>query len=112
MIIVRAVKRVAMRLHTALGQGISDISEGRPAASFGPQDLEHLALAAYMLGRSDDHFEYLKRAHRAYQNARDLLRARMRSGPESILRRADSPVMRPAGSDAPSVSPIADRATT
>jgi DNA-binding CsgD family transcriptional regulator/tetratricopeptide (TPR) repeat protein len=40
-----------------------------------PQDLEHLALAAYMLGRSDDHLEYLKRAHRAYQDTRDLPRA-------------------------------------
>jgi DNA-binding NarL/FixJ family response regulator len=40
-----------------------------------PQDLEHLALAAYMLGRTDDHLEYLKRAHRAYQDARDLPRA-------------------------------------
>ena len=27
------------------------------------------------IDRSDDHFEYLKRAHRAYQDARDLLRA-------------------------------------
>jgi DNA-binding CsgD family transcriptional regulator/tetratricopeptide (TPR) repeat protein len=37
-----------------------------------PQDLEHLALAAYMLGRTEDHLEYLKRAHRAYQDAGDL----------------------------------------
>jgi DNA-binding NarL/FixJ family response regulator len=43
--------------------------------ALGPQDLEHLALAAYMLGRSDDHVEYLNRAHRAYQYAGDLPRA-------------------------------------
>ena len=41
----------------------------------GPQDLEHLAVAAYMLGRNDDHFECMKRAHRAYQQACDLPRA-------------------------------------
>jgi DNA-binding CsgD family transcriptional regulator len=41
----------------------------------GPQDLEHLAVAAYMLGRNDDHLECMKRAHRAHQRARDLPRA-------------------------------------
>jgi hypothetical protein len=40
-----------------------------------PQDLEHLTVAAYMLGRNDDHFECMKRAHHAYQLARDLPRA-------------------------------------
>src|SRR5512134_413059 len=33
------------------------------ARPLGPQDLEHLAVAAYMLGRSDDHLECMKRAH-------------------------------------------------
>ena len=41
----------------------------------GPQDLEHLAVAAYMLGRNDDHLEYMQRAHRAHQRARNLMRA-------------------------------------
>ena len=41
----------------------------------GPQDLEHLAVAAYMLGRNDDHLECMKRAHRAHQHARNLSRA-------------------------------------
>jgi DNA-binding NarL/FixJ family response regulator len=40
-----------------------------------PQDLEQLAVAAYMLGRDDDHFECMKRAHRAYQQAGDPPRA-------------------------------------
>ena len=41
----------------------------------GPQDLEHRAVAAYMLGRNDDHLECMKRAHRAHQHAGDLPRA-------------------------------------
>lgn len=45
------------------------------ARSLGPQDLERLAVAAYMLGRNDDHFECMKRAHRAHQDARNLPRA-------------------------------------
>jgi DNA-binding CsgD family transcriptional regulator len=37
--------------------------------------LENLAVAAYMLGRNDDHLECMKRAHRAHQHARNLPRA-------------------------------------
>jgi ATP/maltotriose-dependent transcriptional regulator MalT len=37
--------------------------------------LELLAVAAYMLGRNDDHLECMKRAHRAHQHARNLPRA-------------------------------------
>ena len=40
-----------------------------------PRDLEHLAVAAYMLGRNDDYLECMKRAHRAHQQARNLPRA-------------------------------------
>ena len=76
MIIVRAVKQgrdaIAHRAWAGAFRTLAKADRQRP---LGPQDLEHLALAAYMLGRSDDHFEYLKRAHRAYQDARDLLRA-------------------------------------
>ena len=45
------------------------------ARTLGPQDLEHLAVAAYMLGRNDDHLECMKRAQRAHQHARNLPRA-------------------------------------
>ena len=45
------------------------------ARPLGPQDLEHLAVAAYMLGRNDDHLECMQRAHRAHQHARNLPRA-------------------------------------
>ena len=45
------------------------------ARPLGPQDLEHLAVAAYMLGRNDDYLECMKRAHRAHQHARNLPRA-------------------------------------
>jgi len=45
------------------------------ARPLGPQDLELLAVAAYMLGRNDDHLECMKRAHRAHQHARNLPRA-------------------------------------
>ena len=41
----------------------------------GAQDLEHLAVAAYMLGRDDDHLDCMKRAHRAHTNAGELSRA-------------------------------------
>ena len=38
-------------------------------------DLESFAVAAYMLGRNDDHLECMKRAHRAHRDARNLARA-------------------------------------
>ena len=41
----------------------------------GAQDLEHQGVAAYMLGRDDDHLDCMKRAHRAHTNAGDLSRA-------------------------------------
>jgi DNA-binding CsgD family transcriptional regulator len=41
----------------------------------GAEDLEHLAVAAYMLGRNQDHFECMKRAEREHRNAGNLLRA-------------------------------------
>ena len=102
MIIVRAVKQgrdaIAHRAWAGAFRTLAKADRQRP---LGPQDLEHLALAAYMLGRSDDHLEYLKRAQRA-----------VRSGPGSILRRVDGLATRPAGLDVHSVSPIADPATT
>jgi DNA-binding CsgD family transcriptional regulator len=40
-----------------------------------PEDLELLATAAYMLGRDDDHVTVLERAHHAYLEASETLRA-------------------------------------
>ena len=100
-IVLRAVRQgrdaITHRAWAGAFRALVRADQQRPLA---PQDLEHLALAAYMLGRSDDHLEYLKRAHRAYQDARDLLRAaRCAFWAESILRRADEASQRPAGSE-------------
>jgi DNA-binding NarL/FixJ family response regulator len=40
-----------------------------------PEDLERLATAAYMLGRDDDYVAALERAHQAYLDGGELLRA-------------------------------------
>ena len=45
------------------------------ACLLGAQDLEHLAVAAYMLGRNEDHFECMKRAEREYRRAGNAPRA-------------------------------------
>jgi DNA-binding CsgD family transcriptional regulator len=45
------------------------------AGTLGAQDLERLAVAAYMLGRNDDHLECMRRAHLAHRAARDEARA-------------------------------------
>jgi DNA-binding CsgD family transcriptional regulator len=39
------------------------------AAPLGPEDLELLALSAYLIGRDDEHLRVLERAHRAYLDA-------------------------------------------
>jgi DNA-binding NarL/FixJ family response regulator len=51
------------------------IAKADRARSLGPQDLENLAVAAYMLGRNDDHLQCMQRAHHAHQHARNLPRA-------------------------------------
>jgi ATP/maltotriose-dependent transcriptional regulator MalT len=63
---------VARRAWARAFQAFARADRARP---LGPQDLEHLAVAAYMLGRNDDHLECMKRAHRAHQDARNLPRA-------------------------------------
>jgi DNA-binding CsgD family transcriptional regulator len=63
---------VARRAWARAFRAFATADRGRP---LGPQDLEHLAVAAYMLGRNDDHLEYKKRAYRAHQAARNLPRA-------------------------------------
>ena len=45
------------------------------AAPLGAEDLELLATSAYMLGRDDDHVSALERAHHAYLDAGEALRA-------------------------------------
>ena len=76
MIVSRAVRQGRDAIaHRAWAGAFRALAKADRQHPLGPQDLEHLALAAYMLGCPDDHLEYLKRAHRAYQNAGDLPRA-------------------------------------
>ena len=65
-------KAVARRAWARAFRAFARADRARP---LGPQDLEHLAVAAYMLGRNDDHLDCMKRAHRAHQHARNLPRA-------------------------------------
>jgi DNA-binding CsgD family transcriptional regulator len=52
-----------------------DLTRAGRAAPLEPEDLERLATAAYMLGRDDDYFSGLERAHEAYLDRRAGLRA-------------------------------------
>ena len=45
------------------------------AAPLGAEDLERLALSAYLIGRDDDYVRALERAHHAHRDAGDRLRA-------------------------------------
>ena len=104
-----------MRLHAAHGRAPSgrwrrrtgSVPWARKTWSISPSPPTCLAVP-------DDHLEYLKRAHRAYQNAGDLPRAARCVFWAGIKLRNARPgqATRPAGSDAHSVSPTADRATT
>ncbi|MGH8573172.1 MAG: helix-turn-helix transcriptional regulator, partial [Gammaproteobacteria bacterium] len=51
---------------------LSEADRGAPLAA---GDLELLATAAYMLGRQDEYFEVLGRAHQAHLNAGEALAA-------------------------------------
>jgi DNA-binding NarL/FixJ family response regulator len=51
------------------------LSEADRQASLEVDDLERMATAAYMLGRQDDFYEALERAHQAYLNGGKMLRA-------------------------------------
>src|SRR5262249_22155334 len=44
-------------------------------APLGPEDLELLALSAYLIGRDDEHVRVLERAHRAYLDAGAVARS-------------------------------------
>ena len=48
------------------------LSAAGRAAPLGPEDLELLARAGYMLGRDDDYVDGLERAHRAHLEAGDV----------------------------------------
>lgn len=61
--------------HHAWDQAFRAFAKADGVRALGSQDLEHLAVAAYMLGRNEDHLEYMKRAHRAHQLAHDPARA-------------------------------------
>jgi DNA-binding CsgD family transcriptional regulator len=51
------------------------LSSADQAAPLGAEDLERLATSAYMVGREDDHVSGLERAHHAYLDAGETLRA-------------------------------------
>jgi DNA-binding CsgD family transcriptional regulator len=51
------------------------LSHADQAAPLGAEDLELLATSAYMLGRDDDYVSGLERAHHAYLNAGEAMRA-------------------------------------
>jgi ATP/maltotriose-dependent transcriptional regulator MalT len=51
------------------------LSQADQGGSLGAEDLELLATSAYMIGRDDDYVAVLERAHRAYLEAGEVLRA-------------------------------------
>ncbi len=51
------------------------LSHADQAAPLGAEDLELLATSAYMLGRDDDYLSGLERAHHAYLDAGEAMRA-------------------------------------
>jgi DNA-binding CsgD family transcriptional regulator len=53
----------------------ASLSHADQPASLGPEDLELLATSAYMLGRDDEYLSTLERAHHAYLEAGEALRA-------------------------------------
>jgi DNA-binding CsgD family transcriptional regulator len=53
----------------------ASLSQADQLASLGAEDLEMLATSAYMLGRDDDYLGGLERAHHAYLEAGEALRA-------------------------------------
>jgi hypothetical protein len=59
----------------AWGRAFHAFAKADRAGRLGAEDLERLGVAAYMLGRNDDHLECMKRAHRAHQDAHDAARA-------------------------------------
>src|SRR6185312_9890464 len=65
-------KAVAGRAWARAFRAFERADRARP---LGPEDLEHLAVAAYMLGRNDDHLECMQRAHREHLQARSVQRA-------------------------------------
>ena len=61
--------------HRAWSDAHAALSAADGRSSLGVEDLERLATAAYMIGRQEEYFELLGRAHRAHLDAGDALRA-------------------------------------
>src|SRR6187402_2991354 len=59
----------------AWGDAYQSLSLADQAAPLGVEDLEPLAIAAYLIGRDDDHLSALERAHHAYLDAGEDVRA-------------------------------------
>ena len=59
----------------AWADGFQSLSRADKQASLGVADLELLATSAYLIGRDEDFFESLDRAHGAYRNAGETTRA-------------------------------------
>ena len=70
--IAQGREAVARRAWAQAFRAFAKADRSRP---LGAHDLEHLAVAAYMLGRNDDYLECMKRAFRVHQLARNLPRA-------------------------------------
>src|SRR6266511_3205739 len=59
----------------AWADAFESLSRADQAAPLGAEELELLAMSAYMLGRDDEHVRALERAHHAYLDAGDTPRA-------------------------------------
>ena len=56
-------------------QAFEALSAADQACALCPEDLERLAMAAYLIGRDDDYLDALDRAHQAYLHAGEKLRS-------------------------------------
>ena len=59
----------------AWADAYESLSRADQAAPLGGEDLELLAMAAYLIGRDDDYLQALDRAHHAHLDAGERLRA-------------------------------------
>ena len=59
----------------AWAEAYRSLSSADQASPLAGEDLELLAMAAYLIGRDDDYLRALDRAHQAYLDAGDGLRA-------------------------------------
>src|SRR5438128_1001628 len=71
-LLVRGRDAVARR---AWAEAFESLSEADRGTALGPDELELLATAAYMVGRDDEHMRSLERAHHAYLDLGRIPRA-------------------------------------